>query len=119
MRFHPVIAIILGIISYYIFGAIEAFTVGNLSISFGILLVLSGFVSTFLAKDIKVRYGIYTGLCLVILINLTTIIYGMPVNIFKNIVIAAVLSIIFGGIGGILAVFIDKNLNKKNQDITE
>ena len=68
-----------------------------------ILYLLASFIAAFLAKKRKVRYGFYEGICIIIFLNLMTILTGgfMGLN-FNNVIFGSILGILFATIGGIL-----------------
>lgn len=81
MRFHPVLSIVLGVIVCFVLYLIavlcgaNAWVWGTFSLhsgsSFGTFLIISsfimgGFIATFFAREKKIKYGIFEGLCLIL-----------------------------------------------------
>jgi len=113
LKFYPVVSITFGLIFFFIFSIIFGFMIGTSEI-FGIvyflLYLVAGFIANFLAKERKVRYGFYEGICIIIFINLNTILTGgyMGLN-FNNLILGSIIGILLATIGAILAIKIDKN----------
>ena len=108
MRFHPVISIILGLIGYWLSGAIIILTglQGISGLFYGLSYLFGGFLAVYLAREKKLRYGIYEGICICLYIIIGTILFGGWSNINYEIV-GRVFIIIFAGVGGILAIKLD------------
>ena len=74
VKFHPIISILLGILSFFVFTTfiviISLFAFKStwfMPILLFIGIPLGGFIATYFAKDKKIRYGLYEGLLLAIL----------------------------------------------------
>jgi hypothetical protein len=119
MRFHPVISIFLGavaiIVLFLILVGIQGVPNFNNEVFFDIffitiifILLVGGFIATYFAMDMKIRYGIYLGL---ILASLETIGQSSLVG-YKGIAIAILIFVLFSlvtGIGGFIAKMTEKN----------
>jgi hypothetical protein len=112
MKFHPVISIILGIITTFVFISVISFMFiypvsngGSVSswfiifIIFGLL--LGGFIATNFAKEMKIRYSLYEGLVLGVLVYINEVI-NQVYNI-EFLIFVIILSALISGIGGYLA----------------
>jgi len=73
-----------------------------------VFMVIGGFISTYLAKQKKIQYGIYTGIIIAI-IGTTTIIYHTPI-IYGGAIIIYIISTAYGSY---LAIIVTKNLKKR------
>ncbi len=113
MKFHPVVSIIFGLIVFSIFSLIIGFVIGMGSGIGGILyfvsFLLAGFTAAFLAKEMKVRYGFYEGICIIIFINLITLLSGWSLGNISSLIFGSVTGILLASVGAKLAVKIDKN----------
>ena len=113
MKFHPVVSIIFGLIVFLIFSLIIGFVIGINSGIGGILYFVSflvaGFIAAFLAKEKKIRYGFYEGICILIFINLVTLLSGWTLGSLNSLILGSVIGILFAIIGAVLAIKIDKN----------
>jgi hypothetical protein len=119
MRFHPLISIFLGavaiIVLFLILVGIQGVPNFNNKVIVAIffitamlILLVGGFIATYFAMNIKIRYGIYLGL---ILASLETIGNNNLVG-YNGIGIAIFVIIIFSlvsGIGGFIAKMTEKN----------
>lgn len=130
-RFHPVISIFLGVICCFalyllavlgfgIYAWVGAFlNLPNPSL-FGILLlivsfIIGGFIATYFAKEKKLRYGLYEG----VFITLILIIFpvpGSPFEIFTVIptyvlIFSLIMVILLACVGSIFVLMMDKNYN--------
>lgn len=127
MKFHPVISIFLGVIVSFILylialsvfgviGWIGAFIIIPGSSWFGTLLltisyILGGFIATYLAKEKKIQYGVYTGVIILTIGIIQTSINNFPVVIHISKFIVYIIS---AAIGGYLAVLLAKHLKTKH-----
>lgn len=109
MKFHPVISIVLGIITTFVFFVLVGFlffygipNFGNVSpwfipfFTFGLL--FGGFLATNFAKEMKIRYSIYEGLVVGVLISIPELISQIGFVLF-----ALVLFSLISGVGGYIA----------------
>ena len=121
--YHPVIAIIAGIIVMYIYnvflgsvtGAYDLYSSGLIGFVIGsITLAVGGFTTTFLSKEKKIQYGIYGGL-IVVIISLLAKLYAemtRTVNMPENYLI------LIGTIAGyLLAAALGSFAAKKAEEI--
>ncbi|MEL7670339.1 FxLYD domain-containing protein [Methanobacterium sp.] len=121
--YHPVIAIIVGIIVMYIYnvflgsvtGAYDLSSSGLIGFVIGaITLAVGGFTTTFLSKEKKIQYGIYGGLIVVIISLLAKLYTEMTrtVNMPENYLI------LIGTIAGyLLAAVLGSFAAKKAEEI--
>ncbi len=105
MRFHAVISIILGFVVFFILHEIAVWGFGLLSVLGNVLyyvsVLIGGFVATYLAKKMRIRYGIYEGVLIIIFLNIMHPFYD-----FINLGIAVLL---FAGVGGLFGEMAGKN----------
>ena len=121
MRYNPILSIILGAVVIIVLSFIAAVGLvephGNNNIIMDIyviiatlILILGGFIATYLARDMKVRYSIYLGLILATLVTIGEI--GRNLAGYKGIgfvILIFVLFTLFTGIGGFIAKMIEKS----------
>ena len=121
MRYNPVISIVLGAVAIIvlililvgILGAPNIYNTimqGVFFITLTLILIVGGFIATYFAKDMKIRYSIYLGLIFA-LININLVI-GRDIGGYNGIFIAIGIFILFSlitGIGGFIAKMTDKN----------
>ena len=70
MKVHPVISIILGIITVFILPLIWSVFTGAAPIPiivFVVAIVLGGFIATYFSKEKKMQYGIYEGIIIILI----------------------------------------------------
>ena len=118
MKFHPVISIILGLITAFIL---------LLPLNFSLLLaglVFAGFIATFFTKEMKIRYGICAGMVLMVLFTILTLPIVNYVNFLFNLILEVLLPVTIGSLLGKMAnksnrkTFKTKLLNRKFSPIT-
>lgn len=117
MKFHPVISIVLGVITTFVFFTIVGIffysfsNSGNMSswfIPFAIFgLLLGGFIATNFAKEMKIMYSSCEGAILGIIISITSYsgtfyVPGAQFDIFQGIVMVIMFALI-SSIGGYIA----------------
>lgn len=72
MKYHPAISIFLGLMAVFILYLISLYNSWFISFSWFILL-FGGFIATFLAKVKKIRYGVYLGIILILILLLSAL----------------------------------------------
>ena len=116
MKFHPVISVVLGVITTFIFllfvGIIlmySIFDAGSGSswfipvLLFGFL--FGGFVATNFAKEIKIRYSIYEGLIVGVIISIVAYFGTLPsarIEITQELFLILIFALL-SGVGGYIA----------------
>ena len=105
MRFHPIISIILGFVAFFILHEIAVWGFGLLSV-FGnvvyyVSVLIGGFVATYLAKKMRIRYGIYEGILIIIFLNI--------IHPFYDFINLSVSVLVFAGVGGLFGEMAGKN----------
>ena len=125
MRYNPILSIILGAVVIIVLSFIAAVGLvephGNNNIIMDIfviiatlILILGGFIATYFAKDMKVRYSIYLGLILATLVTIGEI--GRNLAGYQGIGIVILIFVLFPlvtSIGG----FIGKMTEKTNRQL--
>lgn len=116
MKLHPVISIILGFIIFSILTLIASTLyiayIDLLSLYF-ISVLIGGFIATYLAKEMKIQYGIYEGLLIVVMGFYLH--FGVLVSLVSStqiIITNTIYTIILASIGG----FIGKMTVKSNRE---
>ncbi len=135
MKFHPVISIIIGLLIAIFIGVILKLILGLNSPFFGVInfqigvtiFAIGAFITTFLAKDEKIEYGIYftvillTIYIIIVLFNDTNIYtsYYVQIGVFIGTIVGYVFSAIVGSyIGMAIHEQLQKN-NEKNLSINQ
>lgn len=123
-RFSPLLAIIAGsaigtsitvMLSLIISNYPDSYYLEAVNIIIGVIsFLIGGFISTLLAKEKKIQYGVYTGVIILIIGIIQTSINNFPVVIHISKFIVYIIS---AAIGGYLAIFLAKHL--KNKHITK
>ena len=78
---------------------------GAIGILYFVGFVVAGFIARFLAKEKKVRYGFYEGICVTIFIHFIS----GSIGSLSTFILGSVVGILLASIGAILAIKIDKD----------
>ncbi len=112
MRFHPVVSIVFGVVMTFIFlfigQAVLLSTQSSLYLVillFGIL--FGGFLATYFAKEVKIRYSLYEGLIFGVLLQIigylgSNYMQSIQFNIFQ-VLLVILLPALISVIGGYIA----------------
>lgn len=115
MKFHPLVSIIIGLFVFFIlselFGFVFGINPGNIILLYAVIFLIAGFTATYLTEEKKILYGFYTGLSIIILTNVDTIISGFSLPSFTNQIIDCLMVIAIATIGGVIAKKLDNTLN--------
>ena len=112
MKFHPAISIALGVITTFVFSAIVGLLFFYGVPNFGIVsswfipfvifgFLLGGFIATNFAKEMKIRYSIYEGIIMGVLVFIPGLISQMYDIWFS--LFALVFFSLISGVGGYIA----------------
>ncbi len=110
----PILTIAAGfVVGLVLFGIELLYNVQFKGISFqtvqSLLFVISGLITTYFAKERKMRYGIYVGICYSI-ITILTYLLSMTAHLnYHNLYNFLFLVLLFTGIGGFIGKITDKN----------
>ncbi|MCK9150473.1 hypothetical protein [Methanobacterium alcaliphilum] len=131
MRFHPSVSIFLGIICCFTLYLIAVlgfsanawvggtFTVPHNPSWFGTFLlilsfILSGVIATFFAKENKIKYGIFEGLCLILIFSIWSVcIWSLQHNVinFSNTIFSNVMLFLLVCVGSMFGMMADNEYN--------
>lgn len=114
MRFHPIILIILGVVASFAlhFISLSLFTYGWVATVPAIFsYIFGGFIATYFAKERMIRYALYEGIFIMLIIVLLELLASSDVY---TSFIYGVLIILLAIIGGMIGLMIDKNFNGFN-----
>lgn len=110
LKFHPVVSVILGYIVFFIFLTFSG--LAHLNFGFNDILAIisyffAGFIAVYLAKEKKIRYGLYMGIFLISFALILVVIYREFI-IYDLIFLV----IVFTCLGGFLGKMTDLNNRK-------
>jgi len=132
MRFHPIVSIFLGVIACYILRliGINGFGVtrwvGAVLVLpeyswFGTYLIivsfiLGGFIATYFAKERNMRYGLFEGIIIILLLIFLTVPIGFALNKYTfttayTTIFATITILLLASLGGMLGQMTDKTYN--------
>jgi uncharacterized membrane protein len=99
VRLHPVVSIILG---FLVFEIIYQIALEWFLLLIYVAMVLGAFIATYFAKKMRIEYGLYVGICIIMSLLLFTLYYGLNVSLGTGFIVMALIILSITGIGGLI-----------------